>query len=469
MTEVEARADGAEFGPFRQAGLGFLRLGWLILLGLGVSPVVRAAGVLGVVDAYQAALMNDPDYQFAVSDYDAGREAQKVGRAALLPSLSTSGSFFRNNSDITTDSVFDGGQVTNKNIYPSAVFSVQLRQPIFDLEGFARYQQGRAQTRSSDALFAARSQETMVRVVGLYVAAVYEEDQLLIALAQRDMDKQAFASSVRLLDKGEGRRTDRLEAEAQFYLSEAKIFQAEKRLEEARYTLSGLVGAEVTALQTLVKNFRVKPSEAVNFDDLRAMMLEFNGEVAAKRYLVEVARQEIKRARAEHFPRLEAVASFSKTKSETISTLNEDIQSETIGLQMNFPLYAGGSINARTRQAEANHSRAKADLEATINKISVDMKKQYTVLNTSGALISALEKSLLAGEVQLAAMQAGMLLGVNTYHDVLDAQVKMFTTKRDLSLARYGYLVGYLRFRQDAGTLSGEDLQVVAAYFTPVG
>jgi outer membrane protein, protease secretion system len=49
---------------------------------------------------------------------------------------------------------------------------------------------------------------------------------------------------------------------------------------------------------------------------------------------------------------------------------------------------------------------------------------------------------------------------------VLNAQQQLYAAQRDLALARYNYLVSYLRLRFAAGTLSGEDLQTVAGYFS---
>ncbi|MFP5446439.1 MAG: channel protein TolC, partial [Betaproteobacteria bacterium] len=47
--------------------------------------------------------------------------------------------------------------------------------------------------------------------------------------------------------------------------------------------------------------------------------------------------------------------------------------------------------------------------------------------------------------------------------DVLNAQSQLYQTKRDLAQARYNVLLGGLKLRQAAGTLSQQDIEAVNA------
>jgi protease secretion system outer membrane protein len=128
-------------------------------------------------------------------------------------------------------------------------------------------------------------------------------------------------------------------------------------------------------------------------------------------------------------------------------------------------LYSGGSVSALSRQAIANHEKVKADLDAKINQILIDLRKQYSLVISSAPLLSALDDAVVSAQLQIDAMRAGVRAGANTPVDMLNALRQMSTTQRDLALARFSYLVAYLRLRQAAGTLSVTDLRDVATYF----
>ncbi|MND00083.1 Outer membrane protein TolC precursor [compost metagenome] len=55
----------------------------------------------------------------------------------------------------------------------------------------------------------------------------------------------------------------------------------------------------------------------------------------------------------------------------------------------------------------------------------------------------------------------GYEVGVRINIDVLNAQQQLFTTRRDLALARYNLIVNHLRLKAAVGSLREEDLEEV--------
>ena len=421
--------------------------------------------VIGLLQAYESALQSDPAYRAALSEGLAGQESQVLGRSNLLPTLTSSAGASKNRSEVTTDVPGVGTSNRQNNAYPSTSFSIQFRQPLFNLDGLARYRQGIAQSSGSAALLTARGSELILRVVSLYVAANYEEYQLAAAVAQRDADVEMSKLGQRRFASGEGTRPEMLEAQAKAGLAEAQLLQARDRLEVSRDALAYVVGKKIGGLVGLSGEFPVRPILPASFDEWRTMVFENNSEIAAQRHAVEVSREEINKSRAGHAPRLDAIASLSKGLSETITTLNQKVDTQSIGLQLTIPLYSGGSVSAVSRQAIANHEKVKADLDAKINQILIDLRKQYSLVISSAPLLSAFDNAVVAAQLQVDAMRAGVRAGANTHVDMLNALRQMSTTQRDLALARFSYLVAYLRLRQAAGTLSVTDLRDVATYF----
>ena len=441
--------------PFRR-----LMISTLSIVALFQTNNVSA---LGLLQAYEAALQNDPAYRAAFYENEAGQQYKALGRSSLLPSLSASYSTSKNQADITSKSAF--GENTTQRDYTSVTGAIQLRQPLVNLEGFARYYQGIAQTHYSDAQFSARSQELIVRLVSAYAEAKYAEDQLTLVSAQRDAYAEQRKVNDRRFEKGEGTKTDMLETQAKLDLAEAQLLEARDSLTNARNALAAIVGKEITALDSLSDDFRVKPMQPASFDEWKAIALEQNPEIVAQRHAVEAARQEINRHRAGHAPRLDLVASLNKSSSDTLNTFNQEANVRSIGVQLNIPLYSGGYVSAVTRQAVSNQEKAKADLETKTNQVLVELRKHYSLTLSSTLRIDALVKSVSSARLLVDATQQSVRGGVRINLDVLNAQQQLFAAQRDLALARYNYLLGYLRLRNAAGTVGISDLQNVASYF----
>jgi protease secretion system outer membrane protein len=438
-----------------------------LLCGAVASALMLQAGsvaAFGLLQAYEAALQNDPTYRAAVHENEAGRQNKALGRASLLPNVAASYSHTKNRADITAPNAF-GQTGTSHPIYTSSVGAVQLRQPILNLEGIARYRQGEAQANYSDAVFDSRSKELVLRVVGAYADAQYAEDQLALTTAQRDAFAEQMRVNERMFQKGEGTRTDMLETRAKYDVAEAQVIEARDNVTTARNALAAIVGRDVTDLDRLSDDFRMAPMQPAGFEEWKAIALEQNAEIAAQRYAVEASRQDINRNRAGHAPRLDMVASYSRNQGETLNTFNQESTVRTVGVQLNIPIYSGGYVSAATSQAVSNHEKARSDLEGRTSQVLVELRKQYSLVLSSASKIEALLKSVESARMLVTATEQSIKGGVRINLDLLNAQQQLFASRRDLAQARYNYLLSYLRLRHSAGTLNADDLRTVAGYF----
>ena len=426
---------------------------------------IENASALGLIEAYQAALANDSVYRAALHDNEAGQQFKIIGRANLLPNISANYVYNRVNSDITSAG---GGFSRNETRnYNSENGAIQLRQPLINLESWARYRQGNLQTALSDKQFASSKQELIKRFFGLYANANYAEDILYLSIAERDAYKNQEQANKLMAVRGEGTKTALIESQAKLSLSEAQVIESQDGVADGRNALAAMLGMEVANLDALSENFNVQPLEQSDYEAWKNITLENNPEIAAQRENVELAYQDIRRNRAGHAPRLDAVASISKSKSDSTSTFNQEIDNKSIGLQLNIPIYSGGSVSALTAQAEANHKKAQDDLETKINEVLVDLRKQYNTVLSSALKIDALKQSVASAELLVTATKKSLIGGVRTNLDVLDARKQLFEAKRDLSLARYNYLVAFVNLKKAAGTLTIADLEKIAPSFTP--
>lgn len=433
-------------------------------LGLAMLALGGSAQALSLTEAYDAALKSDPTYKMHFFENKAAKESRIIGRSNLLPTVSASYNFSHNNADLMQPSMFGGVQQTYPK-YVSRSANVQFRQSLFNLDAWFRYRQGVINTNESDARFKARTAELAVRVLAAYTDALFADDQIGLVTAQRDMYIEQMKVQQRMLEKGEGTRTDVLEVQARLDLAEAQVLEAQDNRRAARMALENIVGKPVEQIDPLGPNFRIGEEKPAPFETWRDLTLTNNEDIKAARLTIDSARQELNKARAAHAPRLDFVATYGRSLSENISTLNQDAVNRTLGVQLNVPLYQGGQVNALGRQASAGVGRAEANLEQKTNEILLEVRKSHNLVLSSAAKIAALVKATDSGKLLIKATKQSIKGGVRINLDLLNAEQQLASSRRDLAQARYSYLLGTLKLRSLAGTLNADDLRAVTAYF----
>jgi outer membrane protein len=142
-----------------------------------------------------------------------------------------------------------------------------------------------------------------------------------------------------------------------------------------------------------------------------------------------------------------------------VFSAGNELKNATIGLQLEIPLYQGGAISSRARQAVLNKQKALDDIEIARRSTDLETQRAYFNLSSSIAQTKALDQALISSQSQLDSTQLGYEVGVRTSVDVLNAQQQLFSAKRDLLQARYNYLVNIIRLKAASGLVAEADLQ----------
>lgn len=436
------------------------------------SAAMPQAGTLGIIDAYRAARDFDPKFRSAVQEYESSKEYRIQGRSNVLPQIGLSG--YANHNVLTTTGPqqvvneartgYDTVLGVNHSRYDSNNVALQLRQPLINFDAMARWRQGEAQSLYGEAVFFLRGNELTLRVSEAYTNVLLAADQLRLARAQVDAFNEQFAGSEKLLARGEGTRTDVLEAQSNLELAQAEVIEAEAALDGARATLAAVTGPLPQALPVWSPDkFQPAGLQLETLPEWEAAGRLHSLEIAARKLSVEAARLEVAKAEAGHLPRLDLVASVSKSASDTVNTINYQYYQRSIGVQLNVPLYSGGAISSQVRQAVANQAKAEADLDDTVQSVIVELRKQFSAVQSGAKRIRALESASRSAALQLDATRKSVTAGVRINLDVLRAVQQQTQTARDLSKARFDYMLAWLHLRSSAGLLSQDDLGEIAA------
>ncbi|MEH2920303.1 TolC family outer membrane protein [Samsonia erythrinae] len=441
------------------------RIAIIVLAGLFSSGV----SALGLLDAWELALRNDAQFRAAGYAREAGQEEPAIGRAGLLPALQYSYGANRSHSKVTqTDSLADS---TLKRDYNSYTSTLSLRQPLLDYAAWARYQQGMARKLMADQRFRERSQDLMVRLYKAWSDALLAQEKLQLLDAQQRAYQAQLALNKRLLSAGEGTLTDMRETEARFMLTEAQRIEQQDNLDAALTELENMIGTtlDIRALHSLT--FTQLPSSASDRRTLaqwRDLAIQHNANLGAQREELAVSRYEIERSRAGHLPTLSLVASSRNSRSESEYNYNQKYNTQSVGLQLNVPLYSGGGVSASMRQAAAEYQQHQAELDDQTRQTLAELKKYYNLYNNGVAKIKAWQMTAASAQEAVNATRLSVAGGERINLDILLAEQDWYNARRELAEAKYSWLQAWLLLRYTAGTLNEKDILQLAAWFQPI-
>jgi outer membrane protein, protease secretion system len=429
----------------------------------------RHAEALGLVDAYEAALGHDPIFAQAQKQKEADDANRGIGRSYLLPSLSASDSESRQKTNTTN---FGQGQTFGtSNVYKAYSREVDLRQPLLNFESISRYRYGKALALQGDATFDDRKEDLLVRVLTAYTDTVFAQEQLSLALAHKKTLDEQLSANQAMFQNGQGTRTDILETVSKSELAEADISDARDSLDNFAHALEVLTGLptslDVAGLDRLKDSYTPAMPSPVSFDQWRDIAVESNATLIAERHAVEAAHQQLNIVRAGFMPHVDLVASVGQNQSNTVDVIGQRFLTKTVGVQLTIPLFSGGLVQASSRQAHANYERMQFELQEKTDKVLLELRKQFNTCVSSMRRIDALKSAVDSATLLIEATQKGIQAGQRTNLDLLTAQEQLYQAKRDLTRARYQYLLANLQLKYAAGILTAQDLYQMAQWFVP--
>jgi outer membrane protein len=183
----------------------------------------------------------------------------------------------------------------------------------------------------------------------------------------------------------------------------------------------------------------------------------------------EIAALEARRNQAGHYPTLDLVGNLGYTTQDgsQFSSIGSNLTTGSIGLQFALPIYQGGGISSRAREAAAGHEKAKQDLENARRSAAFVARQSYLAVLAGVAQVRAFEQALVSSRSALDSNRLGYEVGVRINIDVLNAQQQVFSTERDLLAARYNTIANTLRLKAAGGGLRDEDVEEVNRVLEP--
>lgn len=428
---------------------------------LGLSGF-NAAQAVDLLQVYREALTNDAQYAAARATVEAGREKLPQGLAGLLPTLGATANTVWNDNKYRIDS-----QPQWQKEYNTHGYNVSLTQPLFRWQNVVQYGQARWQVVQAEANFAQASQDLVLRVSQAYFDVLNAQENLRAVRASKQAISLQLEQAKKNFEVGTATITDTHEAQSRYDLASSQELAAENDLEVKRYALRVIVGKDMGELHRLRAEASLLPPQPAVMDRWVEAAEKDSFAVQAQQAALEVAAKEVERARAGHYPTLDAVANYGKTSGASSVSSNSTLESDVrnIGLQLTIPLYQGGAVNSRTREAIANRTAAEASLENARRAATQSARQSYLGVVNGLAQVRALNAALVSSTSALESNKLGYEVGVRINIDVLNAEQQVYVTKRDLAKARFDTLLSQLRLKAAVGALSESDLEQINPLF----
>jgi outer membrane protein len=436
------------------------KLAWLLVSPLLAGPL-QAADLMQV---YRQAQDNDPTFAAARATLDAGREKLPQARAGLLPSLTLSGNTIWNENEIA----FHGGSTIAKPNYNSNTYQVTLSQPLFRWQNWVSYDQSKIQVAQAEANFTQARQDLILRVSQAYFDVIYAIENLKAVQANKAAIGQQLESAKKNFEVGTATITDTHEAQARYDLALAQEIAAESDLEVKLRSLQAIIGQEPGPLAPTRKDAQLAPPQPNDMNQWVSAAEKDSLSVQIQQANADLAEREVDKQRAGHYPTVDLVANAGTSKSFGSTTLGLiDTDYQNVGVQLNIPLFQGGQVVSRQREAAANRSAAFANLEAARRGAALSARQYYLGVSNGLAQVRALKAALISSQSALESNKLGYEVGVRINIDVLNAENQVYVTRRDLAKAILDTLMAQLRLKAAVGALSDADVGEINALLDP--
>jgi outer membrane protein len=443
--------------------------------GRGRSLIVALAAVLAggfgtahaedLLQIYREALANDPTLASAQASWQATQELVPQARAGLLPSVTLVGNA---NGEHFYERLHTDPSLAVTQNFPLANYTVSASQPLFRRQNQVALDQAKQSVGQSDFVLASARQDLIVRVAQAYLDVLLARFNIELTESQKAAVSENLAQAKRNFEVGTATITDTNDAQAKYDQIVAQQISAQNDLDNKIAALRAIIGRAPGELKRFGGVFTPQLPTPNALDAWIDAAVRDNPQVRIAQANYDIAVLEVERQRAGHYPTVDLVASFNQgyagatpSIGGSFSNIANDSRTGVIGVQLNVPLYLGGSIESRVRQAVANLDKARQDLEGARRSAQLSAQNAFSGVTSGVAQINAFDQAVKSAQVSYESTRVGLEVGVRTNLDVLNQQQQVFQTRFNLAQSYYNFVINGLRLKQAVGTLTDADIEEI--------
>ena len=491
MTGVQSRHHrSCAEGSWRRGGAAAIAC-----LALGVVFCARPAAAETLVEALSNAYLINPVLNAERANLRATDEQVAVAISGLRPGISASGdaSFRNQESDVVGGSrsnvqTCDAATAALEPAFcaflhdttaaaatarPAALpddgvthprgYSVTLTQPIF--EGFQNLnaiRQAKATVQAGREGLRATEQTTLLNAATAYVDVV--RDQAVVRLRQTNVDvlTEQLRQTKDRFNVGEVTRTDVAQAEARRSDAITQLYAAQANLKTSRATYEQIIGHPPSNLVHPPSIVHLLPSQ---LEDAMTLSDGENPFILAAVYQEEASLYNVSQIEGELLPRVTLDADYTQRFGQS-RTLTEQ-QVFTVMGRVDVPLYQGGGVAARIRQAKETNHQLKKEVEDARLRIHAEVISNWAQLQSTASQIKSAQDALEANRIALEGVREEEKVGQRTTLDVLNAQLEYLGSQIQLVTAKRDRVVAEYSVYSSVGRLDAQSLGLSVPFYDP--
>lgn len=349
---------------------------------------------------------------------------------------------------------------TNESVRTPASADIQVTQPIYrGGTNPAAVSQAENEVLAARAALLNTEQQIFLQVGTAYMNVV--RDQAVVELNKNNeavLQRQLQATRDRF-QVGEVTRTDVSQAEARLSSAVADRRQAEGNLASSRAAFEEAVGEP--------PGFLEQPSAFTGLPANRAQAIEMgainNPQVIQATFNHLAAAKNVRSVYGELLPRADLIgrAGYNYENSgRDAKTANAEAL-----VQLTVPLYQGGSVRSRVRQAKQVASQRLIEIEQARRAAIQGATTGWEQLVATRARMNALRSEVRAQEIALEGVKQEALVGTRTVLDELNAEQELLDARVGLVEAQRDEVIAALTLGVAVGLLSAQPLNLDVPYY----
>jgi protease secretion system outer membrane protein len=431
------------------------------------SAIAQPAAPVSLEQFIRAALERDPEFLAAKAARDAGIENENIGLAGLLPSVTVTASEYPD-SETKGRTNFSGRTGSwSTTTYDSSNRSLIIRQPVIRLRNWAAYLQGASQADQAEARLRFAKYQTILRATELY------RDHLVLGAELNALKSQLafWQARAKQLDemrsKGLAPITDALEATAEESNIQRELAAKEKELAFVKSKFELIVGDKSQPLRAQIAVPSQSPGNTTQ--ELLDQVLKHNPELKAAEEGIRIAKYELRKVNADHFPTVDLVGNRTYENSASSTSIGRESKTSNLGLQLTVPIFQGGQVTSSARQAAANLRRAEFDAQVVRHRLQNDIARVLGEIDTAIKHIEYARRLSRYADTNLVAIRQQQSLGFKTSPDLLQAEFLKQKSVAEEVAAQYAWVAAEIALTALQGSLETVHQQKKTSLFFQSG
>jgi len=460
----------------------------LFATSIALSTTALSANLL---ETYQLASRNDPDWAAKKAKFLGDREAVNQAFGALLPNASITAQYgqqeyegtsnesfneaFNDCNQLITASEQSGEDPTlgdtfsclNGFVNPPTTtqsttkqsYGFRLTQPLFRADRWYKYKGAQSLEKSQESELALAQQDLVLKVAEAYFGVLRAQEEYRLAKVEKKSLRTQLTEIKNRYKLGLVRDTDLFEVQGTYDLAKAAEMVSKVTLDNIKEDLALVTGQNEVMVTPLPPNIPVDAPKPLARKDWEDFAKRNNYQIIAARFAVDAARKQIKEKRSGHAPTVDFAIDYSNSKGA--GGYSSDTKITTIGIQMNMPIFSGGIVTSQEKQARYQEQEAKHNLDLATRNAIRETRQYHNKVMSDVATFEARKRAVKSNNSAYKAIKAGYESGLRSLSDVLSSQKKVFSAKKELTTSRFDYITNTLKLKKASGILNPNDLEVL--------